>query len=42
MEQCEAKKAEMAKTCKRDWFADWACYECCFGDRCNYYVTVSS
>ena len=27
--------------CKRDWYADWGCYECCAGDLCNYYVTVS-
>ena len=33
----------MAYSCKRDWYVynDWACVECCQGDLCNYYVTVS-
>ena len=25
----------------RDWYRDWDCVECCQGDRCNYYATVS-
>ena len=31
----------MAYSCKRDWYNDWASVECCQGDLCNYYVTVS-
>ncbi|OAF65891.1 hypothetical protein A3Q56_06386 [Intoshia linei] len=26
--------------CKRDWYRDWECIECCSGDLCNYYVTI--
>jgi hypothetical protein len=28
-------------TCHYIWYYDWKCTECCAGDRCNYYVTVS-
>ena len=27
--------------CHYLWYEDWKCAECCQGDRCNYYVTVS-
>ena len=27
--------------CHYIWYEDWKCAECCQGDRCNYYVTVS-
>ncbi|XP_074662325.1 UPAR/Ly6 domain-containing protein cold-like [Tubulanus polymorphus] len=39
---CEADKAVYLKACKRDWYDDWTCVECCQGDYCNYYVTLGS
>ncbi|XP_023234468.1 uncharacterized protein LOC111634023 [Centruroides sculpturatus] len=27
--------------CDRIWYNDWECAECCHGNRCNYYVTLS-
>ncbi len=38
---CDKRKSSMQTHCKRDWYDDWACVECCTGDLCNYYVTVS-
>ena len=37
---CLQKQIDMQKHCKRDWYDDWSCIECCSGDLCNYYVTV--
>lgn len=37
---CEQIKEETNRKCKRDWFNDWTCVECCSGDLCNYYVTL--
>lgn len=28
-------------SCTYIWYQDWKCSECCSGDRCNYFVTVS-
>ena len=39
--QCTQAQAEVLRFCRRDWFDDWACVECCAGDLCNYYVTVT-
>jgi len=39
---CENEKAAMMPFCKRDWYDDWRCTECCTGDLCNYYVTLGS
>ena len=41
LDTCLATKANYAVKCKRDWYDDWTCVECCQGDLCNYYVTVS-
>ena len=30
----------LASICTRNWYEDWACVECCQGDRCNRYVVV--
>ena len=38
---CDKRQAATMSHCKRDWYLDWACVECCTGDLCNYYVTVS-
>ena len=38
---CYNEKDIIEPWCKRDWYDDWACIECCSGDLCNYYVTVS-
>ncbi|ELU10905.1 hypothetical protein CAPTEDRAFT_155769 [Capitella teleta] len=39
---CAQLKEESKLHCKRDWFDDWACVECCTGDLCNYYVTLGA
>ena len=39
--ECSTLERNTMSFCKRDWYADWGCYECCAGDLCNYYVTVS-
>ncbi len=31
----------LASVCSRNWYEDWACVECCQGDRCNRYIVVS-
>ncbi|KAH8328937.1 hypothetical protein KR074_000138 [Drosophila pseudoananassae] len=41
-EQCQSKrKRYMQLYCTHIWYEDWACNECCQGDRCNYFVIVS-
>lgn len=40
--RCEAEKDSVAPSCKRDWYDDWECHECCNGDLCNYYVTLAA
>ncbi|CAF0994331.1 unnamed protein product [Adineta ricciae] len=32
----------LATVCTRNWYEDWACVECCQGDRCNRYVVLAS
>ncbi len=39
--QCQENIRNAVNTCKRDWYLDWRCVECCSGDLCNFYVTVS-
>ncbi|KAF6041281.1 hypothetical protein EB796_000443 [Bugula neritina] len=41
-EDCGRKKKNNVLHCKRDWWNDWTCYECCNGPRCNYYVTLGA
>lgn len=41
MDSCRQRKHSLENRCYRDWWADWMCEDCCTGDRCNYYVTVS-
>lgn len=38
---CETMKTNMSRRCDRIWFNDWECAECCTGDRCNYFITLS-
>merc|ERR1719334_1003629 len=40
--QCNDKRKEKQSACKRDWYLDWWCVECCTGDMCNYYVTMGA
>jgi len=40
--QCNRYKAQEMSFCKRDWYLDWSCIECCTGDLCNYYVTMGA
>ncbi|KAK6961789.1 low affinity cationic amino acid transporter 2 [Biomphalaria glabrata] len=39
---CANMQREVGIRCMRDWYRDWECYECCGGDRCNFYVTLGS
>ncbi|CAH1789655.1 unnamed protein product [Owenia fusiformis] len=39
---CTRRAALYRMSCKRDWYNDWACVECCSGDLCNFYVTLGS
>jgi len=39
---CNKRQSAMQTHCKRDWYLDWACVECCTGDLCNYYVTMGA
>ena len=40
--ECERKRKASLHRCHRIWYEDWECFECCKGDRCNYYVTLGS
>ncbi|CAH8631921.1 unnamed protein product [Schistosoma haematobium] len=40
-EECERQKEIAGKTCQREWYMDWRCVECCQGELCNYYATLS-
>ncbi|XP_067931678.1 UPAR/Ly6 domain-containing protein cold-like [Watersipora subatra] len=41
-DDCDRKKESNRQYCKRDWWNDWTCYDCCNGQRCNYYVTLGA
>lgn len=41
-ENCTAERERLGHRCERIWFNDWECVECCHGDRCNFFVTLSS
>ena len=38
---CQQESTGLGVRCMKDWYRDWTCVECCQGDRCNYYTTVS-
>merc|ERR1712168_809501 len=38
---CLQQKSAKMPFCKRDWYNDWHCIECCTGDKCDYYVTLA-
>lgn len=40
--KCQAIRSKYMPYCTHIWYEDWSCSECCLGDRCNYYVIVSS
>nr|XP_019526333.2 uncharacterized protein LOC109398427 [Aedes albopictus] len=35
---CEKTRRKYMPYCTHIWYEDWACSECCLGERCNYYV----
>lgn len=35
---CNKTKEKYMSSCTHLWYQDWACADCCAGDRCNYYV----
>ena len=39
--ECNEEIRATMHLCHYIWYEDWKCVECCQGDRCNYYVTVS-
>nr|CDS29332.2 oligomeric golgi complex subunit 7 [Hymenolepis microstoma] len=39
---CEAERKLAGPKCMREWYMDWRCVECCQGELCNYYATLSS
>lgn len=39
---CGFRQRQLGLRCMRDWYRDWECFECCQGDRCNYYVTLGA
>lgn len=41
-EKCLEWQKSKRNTCRRDWYLDWECVECCRGDMCNYYVTLGA
>ncbi|KAK2171810.1 hypothetical protein NP493_1025g01050, partial [Ridgeia piscesae] len=41
-ERCKDLKDSLGLKCKRDWYNDWECVECCAGDLCNFYVTLGA
>ena len=38
----QRKEALDGQTCERSAYHDWSCVDCCTGDLCNYFVTVTS
>ena len=38
---CEKAISDADIRCHRIWFNDWECVDCCHGDKCNFYVTLS-
>lgn len=38
---CQRIRSKYMNYCTHIWYEDWACSECCLGDRCNYYIIVS-
>lgn len=40
-DQCKKDIRGVSSRCDRIGYNDWECVECCHGDRCNYYVTLS-
>ncbi|XP_013412498.1 uncharacterized protein LOC106175175 [Lingula anatina] len=41
-EICAQQRTALERSCKRDWYNDWECVECCQGDRCNFFVTLAA
>ncbi|XP_055384712.1 uncharacterized protein LOC129614246 [Condylostylus longicornis] len=35
---CQKTRSHYMRYCTHIWYEDWNCFECCQGDRCNYYV----
>ena len=38
----QMKAAYDSGRCHRIWYNDWACIDCCHGDRCNFFITLAS
>ncbi|XP_018800603.1 PREDICTED: uncharacterized protein LOC108976138 [Bactrocera latifrons] len=41
-QQCQQRRKRYMQYCTHIWYEDWWCYECCVGDRCNYFVISGS
>ncbi|CAH0406580.1 unnamed protein product [Chilo suppressalis] len=40
--ECALTRQRFMPLCTHIWYQDWACSDCCQGDRCNYYVISGS
>ncbi|XP_022920844.2 UPAR/Ly6 domain-containing protein cold [Onthophagus taurus] len=40
--QCHQKRSASMIHCTHIWYEDWRCFDCCRGDRCNYYIFSNS
>ena len=40
-QHCDKVKANLTGKCDRISYNDWQCVDCCHGDKCNFFVTVS-
>lgn len=39
---CQKIRSKYMPYCTHIWYEDWSCSDCCQGDRCNYFVIVST
>lgn len=40
--ECAMSRFRYMEFCTHIWYQDWACSDCCQGDRCNYYIISGS
>lgn len=40
-DECRRTNSKLMSSCTYIWYQDWKCSECCAGDRCNYFITLS-
>ncbi|XP_030024722.1 uncharacterized protein LOC115443455 [Manduca sexta] len=40
--ECAMTRQHHMSLCTHIWYQDWACSDCCLGNRCNYYIISES